>query len=78
VLADAIVKFADQTADDIPAMGSPHFDVSMLVHADDGVGADASRGQVAGVQFTVIDDLSQSSARHLNELHAAPCSRKHF
>src|SRR3954451_24284566 len=67
--ADALVEFAQQAADDIPAAGAADFDITLSVHAHDGLVLNAGGGEVIVVQLIVGDDFFECCTGHFDERH---------
>src|SRR5207247_8064227 len=56
-------------ADHVPAVGPPHFDVSLLINTDDRLVRHSFRVQVPRVQLVLGNQSFQRPAGHLDELH---------
>ena len=52
---DAFLELAQESANDVPAVGAAEFDVALTVDADDALVGHAEFGEFAGVQFVVAE-----------------------
>ena len=67
--ADSFLKIADQTADHVPLRRPPDLNVSVLVDANNGRRIDTGGDKIIAMQLTIVDDLLERLASHLNEFH---------
>lgn len=63
------MKIAEQATDDVPLQWSPHFDIPLLIDADDRIRLHSSRLEIRIVEFAIVQDLCQRSSSHFNEFH---------
>ena len=66
-----MLKLAEQSADEVPTVGTAELNVTLAIDADDTLLGHSQLGKLIGVQLVVANDPLQRLSRQFDELHDA-------